>query len=384
MHTEIIRSVLPQTLLAPAPAGAGEHGWPVDPWSLLALYRAEPIHARALRVKAEGACGRGLGGEAAARLAALMPGGDADFMVRLALDLDCYGNAFVERVRDRAGRLARLELRPAPTVRRRAGGGYVQRVWDGAREHVTSFSAEEMLHLRVPCPGAGFYSLPPWLGAAGMIELVDAATRYNQRFFDGNAVPEHVIVHTGGGLDDAQKRGIRDFFRTEMAGLDSARKTLFLSLPEGQKIEFQAVARERDGDFLKLMEAARERIPSAHGVPPRMLGIMSAGQLGGGSEVTQQLFVFEVLTLAPMRRWLLDGLRPVLAELGVDRAQVELAGLDLTPPGDAGAHAAEWLAAGLIERDEARAMLDLPARTTKSAAAGDGTAALMATLLGRL
>jgi len=42
-------------------------------------------------------------------------------------------------------------------------------------------------------------------------------------------------------------------------------------------------------------------IVSAHGVPPRIVGIVTAGQLGGGGEADSQLRIFEEIDRAPER-----------------------------------------------------------------------------------
>ena len=138
---------------------------------------------------------------------------------------------------------------------------------------------------------------------------------------------------------------------------------------DGSEIKIERLTSNvKDGDFLKLLDAARDRIPIAHGVPPRMLGIMSAGQLGGGGgEVSGQLFVFENLTLKPRRRRMLDQLRPLLGELGLtiaaaerdiaDKDAIAIKPLDLTPPGDDAASLPDLVGAGIVTADEARAIL---------------------------
>ncbi len=320
----------------------GEYLWPVPPLHMAALFRASAEHARAITLKAEGAFGGGLTGTGAATLAAVCDGGPGALFTGLGLDLECYGNAFLHLVT--AGpRLVQLRRLPAITMSR-FRAGFLQRVPlpDGSQKIVT-FGPDEILHLREPCPLGRAYSLPGWIAAEGLLDLTRAAVAYNAAFFRNSAVPEYAVIFEGMQPSDAQRVEIKAFFRRDFQGIDNARRTIVLHHSEGQKIHFERLTADaKDGDFLKLLDAARDRIISAHGVPPRMLGIVAAGQLGGGGEVTGQMFIFEHLTLAPRRRRMLDRLAPVLTRLGLTASGAEDADgapgrvafmpLDLTPP----------------------------------------------------
>ncbi|RPE72527.1 HK97 family phage portal protein [Tibeticola sediminis] len=335
-------------------ANADEYPWPIDPARLIGWTQAEPTHARALSIKAEAIAAAGYTGAGAEDAARILP---ARRLVDVALDLETYGNAFLRIERDRAGRILALARIPAWSVRRLRAGGYVSRLWDGMREQKTVFAADEVLHLRQPCQLPGWYATPAWAAAAGVIELLDAITRYNARFFEHNAVPDHIVTHTGGTLSDAQKTAIRDFFRTEFKGLENARKTLFVSLSEGQTLDIKSVAQANDGRFIELYKTAREVLPAAHGVPPRLLGIATPGALGGLSEAREQMHMFEVFTLAPRRAVLRDALAPVFAAAGI--GDWDIAAPDLTPPGTDIAALPQMVAAGIMTPAEARAWIDL-------------------------
>lgn len=351
-------------------AANDEYPWPIDPARVIAWTQAEPTHARALTIKAEGIAGAGLADEAAQRLLA------HDELIALALDLETYGNAFALKVRDRAGRIARIDRLPAWSVRRTRAGAYRARVWDGMREIRADHAAEDVIHIRLPSALPGWYATPSWAAASGIIELLDAITRYNTRFFEHNAVPDHIIKQTGGSLSDAQKAAIRDFFQSEFKGLSNARKTLFVSLAEGQTLDITPVAQPNDGKFIELYKTAREVLPAAHGVPPRLLGLATPGALGGMSEAREQMHMFEVFTLAPRRRLLAAALAPALLEAGARDAAITP--MDLTPPGEDIAAIPQLVAAGVMSVPEARAWIDLE----KSAKAKDiERARLIASLL---
>ncbi len=376
MDVDLIKSA-PAPLESLLSADADCRPWPIDPARLARLALAEPTHARALEIKAHGAVGAGFSGKDADQ--ALSAVGGMDSLIALALDLETYGNAFLERLTS-GRKLAGLSRLPAWSMARKAGGGYRQRLWDGQKEVRRDFTEEQVLMIRQPTAQPGWYGVPTYAAASGLIGMLEAITAYNARFFGNHAVPDHIITVSGGSLADAQKDAMRRFFQTDFKGLENAHKTLFVALSEGQTLEIKPVAQGNDGRFIELYKAARETLPAAHGVPPRLLGIATPGGLGGLSEAREQMHMFEVFTLAPRRRLLLDALRADLGRLGA--RDVDLAPLDLTPPGQDIAALPQMVAAGIMTPDEARAWIDLPVTAEKSLDA-PLAAALLAALGGR-
>ena len=125
-----------------------------------------------------------------------------------------------------------------------------------------TFTAQEIVQLKELCPEGRRYALPTWIGAEGMLELAYAATRYNASFFKNNAIPEYAITFKGTTPSAQMKRDIQNFFRNEFQGLDNAHRTLILHHPEEGEIKIDKLTADmKDGDFLKLIDAARDRIP---------------------------------------------------------------------------------------------------------------------------
>ncbi len=370
----------------------GEYHWPIHPLALLRLYRGSSEHARAIQVKAEGAFGGGLIGDTST-LEALCQTGAADLFTQLDIDLGTYGNAFLQIIATGDGKPVELRRLPAITMRRTATG-FVQRVPGASGIQKVTFAQGEIIHLRDLCPMGGRYALPAWIGGKGMMELAEAAIRYNASFFQNSAIPEYAVIFEGATPTDAQKASIKEFFRSDFQGVDNAHRTLILTLVEEGKVKFEKLTADiKDADFLKLIDAARDRIPVAHGTPPRVLGIVSAGQLGGGGEATGQMFIFEHLTLKPRRRRTLDQMRPFLARIGLkpgsaedglEKGEVAFRPLDLTSPTDDAKNLPDLVGAGIITPEEARSLL--PDLVTQSgnpiarSAPADPVAALAAIL----
>ena len=335
----------------------GEFMWPIHPTVLSKIYQHSAEHCRCITIKTESAFGGGSTGDSE-RLEVLFETGATEAFALLGLDLETYGNAFLQRVYTPDGqRLLALRRLPAITMSRTING-YLQRITQhNGKVKKTKFNNREIIHLRELCPRGQRYATPSWIGAQGMLELAIAAVKFNAKFFENNAVPEYLVKYKGGIPSKKDQEAIVDFFRNETQGIDNAHRTLFTTIPEDGDLIFDRLTAEmKDADFLKMLDAARERIIMAHGVPPRMLGIMSAGQL----------FTFEHLLLRPKRRRMLDQLRPVFNELGLraghadavpQKNEIAFKPLDLTPPKDDAENLPELVSAGIISADEARAIL---------------------------
>ena len=370
VHTELIKHDLDDwhqqsSTTTPMPMD-GKLGWQYPPEAYLNLYQASAEHAAAIQIKAEVGFGLGIKADSGIdKLEALCPLGLPTLLTDIGMDLECFGNCFVELVRTPGdGRLLKIQRLPAHTIRRLSTGGYIQRVYapDGT-EQTIKLKAESILHLRSTCPQGYYYALPPWVAAGNMIELVRAATAYNKRFFQNSAIPEYAVITKGFEISEAQKEALRQFLADSFRGVDNAHRTVYLHIGDEphSSIEFKRVNSEmQDGDFLKLLDSARDRIITAHRVPPRLLAIITAGQLGGGSEVASQLWLFDEFTLEPRRRRVLAQLKPIFDELGVTEPKIIRP--DITPPEHDRKdrdQLANWVQTSIITPAEAREMLEL-------------------------
>ncbi len=334
--------------------------WPYDPNGLLMLYGASSEHQGCCQVKAEIAYGTGAEGPAAKALAALLPKkiGLASFCVQLGLDLETYGNAFVEKIWA-GSKLIGLRHRPSRTMMQAKNGGYVQWVYevDGDLK-IIYFTEEEILHIREPCVAGLHYAQPTWIGGRGMVELVYAATEYNSSFFRNRAIPDYAVITKNGALSNPAKTSVKEFFQQNFQGPENAHRVVYIPAQADTEVDFKKLTEDRkDADFLKLLDAGRDRIITAHRVPPRLLGIVSAGQLGGGGEVEGQLHMFEQISAKPKRRRMAENLQSIVEEVGV-REELEFRAMPITQPGKSADNIDRLVAAGIYTPAEARKIVE--------------------------
>lgn len=352
-----------------APTFNGGLAWPVEPEALLFLYVINETHQRCIHLKAASGFGSGMEnttdakGDEVTKIEDLTDSGTGPLFEALAVDEGTFGNAYCQIVRSPVDRRPlRLRHLPAIFMQRTPNGGFQQVIQDAyGRTKKTRFAPDEVMHFRPASPMGGYYALPDWIGASGMQELVHFAVKWNANFFKNGAVPDGILTVLGGSLTDTQKQSAKEFFQRSFQGVDNAHKVLYLALSnKDAKVSFEKIGRDiKDGDFLKMMDAGQQRIHVAHGVPPRLLGIVTSGSLGGAGEVEGQMKQFEAFTLQPRRRRYLSIMRPLLNELGIDRKAVRFARMDITSVTDDREHVADWHRDGLIDDTEARNLIGL-------------------------
>lgn len=335
---------------------------PVDYGTLAESVSLNPYHAAALRIKAQAAVGLGYtlyrdeqaDDALIAGWEAVWPEGFQREILSLALDLETFGMAYVEAVPGADGAAACYHV-PAYTMWLRPTG-YRQEVQLHRVEWPPYDDQERgIAHLGLYHPRADWYGLPDWITALNAMQLDANATLWNLQFFQNNCVPAWAILVEGGTLDETVEQQIADFFTANYKGVDNAHRALQLS-GAGVTVKFQKLQDDsRDMGFAQLKQLARDEVVAAHGVPPRLLGIVTAGQLGGGGEMQSQLRFFrEVLMAGRQRLWsrFLTQFLPAGVSLRFHEMDITDAETDAT-------YYKELVAAGVLQPNEARAELGL-------------------------
>ncbi len=354
--------------------------WPADYESLAVLAEQKNSwHTRCLAVKALAAVGagfdlavpKGQSDEAARAVLENLIDGDSfsAFVAFAAFTLEACGVAYIEVVRNPQGVINELYHVPPQTVWRKLDdSGYIHRAAGRAdRVEFANFgegrrtegaSLHEIVALRASTLANRHYGLPGWLPAVRAITLDDSAIDYNTAFFDNSAIPEMAIIVEGGEFTPEVEEAIKNFLARDVKGVANAHRTIYIPVPDANvKVRFEKLNLDmRDGSHHVLRMDNRDEIVAAHGVPPRVLGIMSAGQLGGGGEVAGQMQLFEQVTLRPLRDKVAKVLnKTIIADLGLPA--IRFRQVDVTTWLDDVNAATALVGSAIIAPDEARADL---------------------------
>ena len=140
-------------------------------------------------------------------------------------------------------------------------------------------------------------------------------------------MPALAVVLEGAEFDAETESRLKAGF-DNMKGVDNAFRTLLLSIPfENATIKFEKLMADfKDMPFDKLTQATREEILAAHGTPPRLVGIITAGSLGGESEADAQLRNFVETKIKPRIKYLERRVKLLLRDAGLPE-EFELKGI---------------------------------------------------------
>ncbi len=239
--------------------------------------------------------------------------------------------------------------------------------------------ATELVILQAYHPNSPIYGQPDIVPAIGAIQLSRHIRDWNLRTFDSDFIPEYIAVFekvkrpdVGGDYwanpfsaavqpIDAQEVGIeetespetwmdedlrgavektRKFLEDRIKSKNGPRprEILVVGLPDGYTLRLQRLSSEvKDGSFLDLRTLNRDETVRAHGVPPRLVGIISSGQLGGQGDAEGQMDVF-LTTIVRPRQVALEALinnTLVKAGLGVNDWVIRITDWDVEDKGAA-------------------------------------------------
>lgn len=327
-----------------------ENGGLIEPFvsfdDLLGLHYANVYHRRAIKIKAGMLSQIEIEESEIAKF--LPPGVSAkSFLFEFCYNLELYGNAPVEK----AGTTSRYFLYniPANEWRTNLAREMFQLSKTGQKQKLDGY------YLKYYSPSSRFYGEPDYLATMLGILTNKEADNYNYAFFQNGARPDLAIVHENNEPSQEQIATYKSFFSSNFKGSGNAHKTLLAYTGGGVgdkegKIRFEKLGGVEDISFEKLKKVTRDEIAAAHGIPPRLLGIMDAGGLGGGGELIGQLQQFNEIEIKPKIE-LIEGF---FESIGI---KVVLKAVDVTNFKDDGAIVTELVGRGIITVDEARSIL---------------------------
>ena len=328
-------------------------------------YLDNPVAQRAVRLVAEGIGGAPLMPTDPA-LAALVRASSAGqaLLETLASQLLLHGNAYVQVVKDAAGRPVELfALRPERiSVIAGADGwptAYAYKVGDRTLTIpvLDEDASPNLIHVRHFHPADDHYGAGCLSAADQAVATHNAAADWNRTLLENAARPSGALVYDpgdGAGLSADQFDRLKDELTRAYSGLTNAGRPMLL---EGG-LKWQSLSLSpADMDFAALKAAAARDIALAFGVPPMLLGLPGDATYANYREANRALWR---LTLLPLAGKLLGALAEALGTWFPDAALA--IDLDRVPAlaEDRERLWAQVSAADFLSNAEKRALLGLP------------------------
>lgn len=261
-----------------------------------------------------------------------------DLLYAFVLNAEIYGNAFLEICRDKLYILPTIEARVSEN----------REVYQQKNSKITKLDAAHLLYYS---PKSRYYGEPDYLAALLPILINAKADSFNDSFFNNSARADKAIVFENAEPDEGQIKAFKEFFGSNFKGYENAHKTLVVTaMGENAKVRFEDLSKTDDLSFEKLKNINKDEIITAHGVPPRMVGVMSAGTLGGGGELIGQLHSFNELTIIPKQ----EQIEWFFYQIGFP---IKLKPIDVTNFKDDSDLVTNLVSSGILSLNEARAIL---------------------------
>ncbi len=228
------------------------------------------------------------------------------FLYALTMDMEIYGNAFLEQ----AGTKSDFYLYHVL--------GFQGRVNKNKEIYQIPENNEDPVkldgfHFKYHSPSSKYYGEPDYLTTLEQINTTKQADQYNSSFFKNGARPGFGIVFENSSPNQEQVNSFKQFFGSNFKGYSNAHKSLVLHTGKTSdganpaKVRLEKLSGVEDMSFEKLKNVTRDEIIAAHGVPPRLVGVMSVGGLGGGRELIDQLHAFNEVTIKPKTKVIKDS-----------------------------------------------------------------------------
>jgi hypothetical protein len=167
------------------------------------------------------------------------------------------------------------------------------------------------------------YESPAWVGALPFARLEGSLATFHQNQV-ANSFSADLLIEAYGDFDGlmpgepAHGRTRREDFKARLKSLRGTEgagqvMVLFGDRPEDILKVHRLEPTGNDGLYQALAREAELKICRAHGVPPVLAGILTAGRLGASSEIREAASYFQTAVVAAMQTALAEALTVVLA-----------------------------------------------------------------------
>lgn len=264
-------------------------------------------------------------------------------LLRYLQDYFYLGNGWLEIVRNNLGEVAEIYHIPGRTVRRKEKFKGWWQVRTFTKVEFDNYNPDavtdrnQLLHIYSYDALDEYYGCPEWLPAIAAMALDRSAVEYNTYLFENSMLAKFAIVIEGGSLSKTARSHLKKFLQENAKGLKNSGKALIISNDDPNvKIRFEKLHidfKDRDMSFVTMRTFSRDEVITAHDMPPRLVGVVVGGQLGGSGETSGQLKIFKETTISPEQEKLEELLnKTIIASFGDHKWYLELNEMDISDP----------------------------------------------------
>lgn len=199
-------------------------------------------------------------------------------------------------------------------------------------ENFKEHAANEVIYLFKEHPNTVYYGQSDISSALKAVRAIYSIDTFLDNFFQNNCVPRWAVLIEGPRVSKEYQKEIAGYFKKEVRGNNA--QTMVLSIPnqggKASKVTFQKLDTDiKEADFQQTRKDYRQDIITAHGVPPTLLTIVEAANMGSGKG-TAQSEMYKDRFIVPSQIFWASKLNQLFKlGLGVTHARIEFDPLDV-------------------------------------------------------
>lgn len=221
----------------------------------------------------------------------------------LAMDYLVFGNAYLQRVKNRLGGSLRFEHSPGKYTRVGVEPGKFW--WVPNYQDETEFTEGSIFHIKEADIDQEVYGIPDYVASMNSSLLNESATLFRRRYYENGSHAGFILYLTDGTVNENDVKKLRESLRNSKGPGNF--RNLFLHAPNGNKdgVKLIPVAEvAAKDDFLSIKNVSRDDQLAAHRVPPQLMGIVP-NNTGGFGDAQKAAEVFDANEMECIRQTLL-------------------------------------------------------------------------------
>jgi len=311
------------------------------PDDLIELYNNSSIHNTCVNAIVDGIVGEGLTADPEYVLDRANSTGESwnDIFKKIAADYKLYGGFCLEIIWNKARtKVAEVYHIDNSWIRAReknyrgqVPGYYISDEWS-TKYRFSGYNIDELPYLPVynPSkavdepkqiyvynpyrPGMRYYPLPDYVGALRVIDLDQEVDNFHVNNIKNGLAPSLAIT-TFTNADEDEREAIERMLQMQYAGTNNAGSLVYMDVdsPENAPVSTPIPQNGADGYYTNINDMVMQKILTAHRITsPMILGIKTAGQLGGREEIIDAYLLLVNTVIRPMQQDILTVIEDLL------------------------------------------------------------------------
>ncbi len=208
---------------------------------------------------------------------------------RFVFDFLVFGNAYLERKKNKLGGAFQLKPAPSKFMRRHKNGNYGFIKKD---DTMHPFKKDSIFHLLEHDVNQEIYGVPDYMAALHSIWLNESATLFRRKYYDNGAHAGYIMYLTDPAFNEEDIETLEKQFKGSKGPGNF--KSMMIYAPDGKKdglqIKHLSEVAAKD-QFSNIKNISRDDVLAAHRVPPQLMGIVPSNTGGFGSiEAAEKVF----------------------------------------------------------------------------------------------